>query len=100
MPTLDPGVHNHDQAPWWEFCVEGYELPVVKQWMNQAAEVFGQEISKRCAGGAHRVEQTHMSVDGMAGYYICHLEFHPTRPVMFTVHRGSQTMEPQNVEQS
>ena len=99
--TLEPGIHDPSEAPWWRFTspeVEG--TTVVKQWMNEAAEVFGIEISKRCGGGELHLQQLGMSLSGMTGHYLCHFQHHPNKPVPMTVRRGEQTMEPKDVEPS
>jgi len=107
--TLEPGIYDPSEAPWWRFTSpevtdttrSGTEdmIVVVKQWMNQAAEVFALEISKRCAGGEVELQQLGMSLDGMTGHYICHFQLLPTHPVPLTVRRGEQTMEPKDGSQ-
>jgi hypothetical protein len=93
--TLDIGVHEPGDAPWWEFHCDDCTT-VVKQWMNEAAEVIGQEIANRAAGGLATVEMLHMSLDGMSGHYMCTCELHPNHPRFFVVTRGNQTMEPRD----
>ena len=93
--TFDPGVYDASEAPWFEFNCEGCTT-VVKQWMNEAAEVFGQQIANRSAGGEATVELQFMSLDGMWGQYVCHMELN--HAVDFMVYRGN-VVELPNVEE-
>jgi hypothetical protein len=70
LPVLTPGVHNPEDAPWWEFtCDEVDPTTVVTQWMGQAAQVFGQRLANRAASGSVIVECMYMSLDGASGLY-------------------------------
>lgn len=91
--TLEPGVYEMEDAPWWEFHCDDCTT-VVKQWMNEAAQLIGQEIVNRAAGGEAQVEVIMMSLDGMTGSYQCIGTLNPTHPWFFVVTRGDQTEEP------
>lgn len=100
MGTLEPGVFDASEAPWWEFHSDGCTT-VVRQWMGEAAQVIAQELVDRAAGGEASIEQIMMSLDGMVASYQCTGDLNPTHPWFFTVTRGDQTtnpnMEPENV---
>jgi len=96
--TLDPGVYDHTEAPWWRFTSPDVDdTTVVKQWMKEAAEVFAQEMSKRSAGGDTRVEVAYLMADGMSGVFQVFFQHH-RHPTTLTVVRGEQTMEPKDGE--
>lgn len=90
--TLEPGIYDGSEAPWWRFTSPQVALPVVRQWMKQAAEVFAIELSKANAGGTTRVHTLYLTVDGSVGRYQVFFQHHRL-PVEIEVHRGEQTME-------
>jgi hypothetical protein len=88
--TLDPGIYDPSEAPYWRFTNDQTTTVVVKQWMKEAAEAFAIELSKINWGGETSVEVVGMTTDGMTGYYQVSFEHH-RMSVPLTVHRGEQT---------
>jgi len=94
--TLDPGFYDHTEAPWFNFtCDEVTDTTVVKQWMKEAAEQFAVLLSKRIWGGETEVETAYLHMDGMTGVFVVTFEHHRPEQTI-TVHRGEQTVEPNN----
>lgn len=83
--TLEPGVHEPDQAPWWEFTSDLSDGVLVLQWMGEAAR----EFAVREYGEGTKVAVVSTSADGMVGFYAI------TDPpdIYFTVLRGQQTIK-------
>ena len=92
--TLEPGIHDPSQAPWWEFHCDGF-TPVVEQWMNDAARRFAGELSKVNAGGkVERCRPQYLSLDGSSGRYSVKLAEHRKR-FYLTVVRGDMQPKPE-----
>ena len=86
MVTLDPGIHNPEDAPWWRFTCEGYD-PVIRQWMGEAANLFAAQLASRNAGGeVLSVFCAFTSSDGMTGTYQVKLSEH-SREYILTITR-------------
>jgi hypothetical protein len=84
--TLEPGVHEPSEAPWWEFTSDLSDQKLVRQWMGEAARAFAEEA----AGEGAEVEVESMSADGMVGFYaIISLP-----DIYFTVLRGALVDKP------
>lgn len=64
--TLEPGIHDPEDAPSWEFECEGF-TPVVEQWMGTAAEKFAATLT---GGEEFRVHCAYMAADGGSGTYV------------------------------
>lgn len=95
MTTLEPGIHDPGEAPWWMFKCEGYD-PVIRQWMGEAAAVFAAVLASRNAGG--EVTYLHcdtMTDDGMEGTYVVTLSEHGDREFELIVERGDQQPAPE-----
>jgi len=63
--TLEPGIHDPEEAPWWEFtCADEV---TTAQWMRQAARTFAVKLSgeEDCD-----VRVIYTSLDGMTGHYL------------------------------
>lgn len=93
--TLEPGVWDHEEAPWWEFTCAGC-TPVVTQWMGQAARLFGAELTARAAGGECTVRCVFTSLDGNTGNYAVQMS-ERRDPVYVIVVRGDMTDKPTDI---
>lgn len=102
--TLEPGVHDHEQAPWWEFYCD---LPgssqlhpvqqlddepwvIVKQWMGEAARAFAERL---LPDKNYTVECLLTTIDGLTGHYVINQPGHPLG-VYITINRGAQIICP------
>jgi hypothetical protein len=95
--TLEPGVHEPDQAPWWAFtCPEAdMHTIIVKQWMGEAAVVFAQLFANHMGGGkVESVKPSWLHVDGDYGQYELTMTGHPGELFYIIVKRGEMTTKP------
>lgn len=90
--SLEPGIYEGSEAPWWRFTTTHTDTTVVKQWMMEAAQHFANEISLTCAGGPVHVEVDYLAWDGSYGLYkVFFTNFR--LPMELTVYRGEPAME-------
>lgn len=92
MPTLEPGVYDPEEAPWWEFSCEDFPT-VRKQWMGEAAAHFAQLLANRSAGGKFTVSCLQTTIDGNAGLYEVKMDLHRL-PELINVSRGAMVSKP------
>lgn len=88
MPTLEPGIHDPEEAPYWTFECEGF-TPVVKQWMGEAAAHFAALLAEQTAGTVTRVHCAYTALDGGSGTYAVY--FDNGRQQVIVIWRGDMT---------
>lgn len=95
--TLEPGVFDPSEAPWWEFSCG--ELTTVEQWMRQAALHFARIVSTEEDCG---VQVLYTSLDGMTGHYLVTdggavvMKDEHGQDISLIVHRGEMTTKPES----
>lgn len=75
--TLEPGIHDPEDAPWWEFTCDGCD-PALAQWMAEAAAQFAAILTAAAWPGLRPVPWLKcdgMSLDGMSGQYTVDVTF-------------------------